>query len=341
MKNQASACTPDPLLASNRKMKLLLSSALLLPFLAGAAVLPDAIGAGHCTAASPPALTDRAVWEEYGLKDSESAACENGAARFTVTAYRLQDATGALAAFDWQRPANAKPKGAGLAAETPTGLLLVHGNYLLVFQGYTPAGPEIEALTASLRNVESTLLPTLPGYLPSLNLAPNSERYITGPASLQKFIAGIPPSVAAFHLGAEAETGVFHSPKGDTTLTIFNYPTPQIAMRQVEGFEKLPGAMAKRSGPLVAVILSPPDPNFAERLLAEVRYQAQVTRDEYVPTRRDNIGDLILNIFVLIGILLLISLAGGVAMGGFRVLLRWVRKGEEPEPMIRLHLEQR
>ncbi len=61
-------------------------------------------------------------------------------------------------------------------------------------------------------------------------------------------------------------------------MAIFNYPTPQIAMQQVPDFEKLPGAMAKRSGPLVAVVLSPADPDFAERLLAQVRYQADHPR---------------------------------------------------------------
>ena len=34
------------------------------------------------------------------------------------------------------------------------------------------------------------------------------------------------------HYGAEAQMGVFHSPKGDMTMTIFNYPTHQIAMQR-------------------------------------------------------------------------------------------------------------
>ena len=73
--------------------------------------------------------------------------------------------------------------------------------------------------------------------------------------------------------------------------------------------------MVKRSGPLVAVILAPPDPDAAERLLGQVRYQADVTRDEYVPTRRDNIGNLVINAFILIGILLAFSLVSGLGVG--------------------------
>ncbi|MBZ5724298.1 MAG: hypothetical protein LAP87_04815 [Acidobacteriia bacterium] len=322
-------------------MKLSLA-ALFLPGLCLAAIWPENIGPYRRTATTAPALADRPVWNEYGLKEAETASYENGASGFTATAYRLNDTTGALAAFDWQRPAKSTASNAApLAAETAAGLMLVHGNYLLSFAGYKPGRPDLDAVTESLRNVDTTSLPALAGYLPSRALVPNSERYITGPASLEKFDPGIPPSVAAFHFGAEAQMGVFHSSKGDMTLAVFNYPTPQIAMQRVADFEKLPGAVAKRSGPLVAVVFSPPDPDFAERLLGEVRYQAEVTRDERVPTRRDNIGDLVINAFVLIGILLVFSLASGLALGGFRAVLRYARKGQEPEAMITLHLERR
>jgi hypothetical protein len=323
-------------------MRFLLT-ALLVPALAAAAILPDTIGVYQRGAvsrpASKPALSDQPIWDECGLKDSETASYQNGADTFTVTAYQLQDTTGSLAAFDWQRPATAVPStAAALAAETPDSLLLVYGNYLLRFTGHKPAKEELDGLTASLRNVDTTVLPILPGYLPSDGLVPNSGRYILGPAGLQKFAPGIPASVAAFHLGAEAQTGVFHSPKGDEPMAIFNYPTPQIAMKRIPEFEKLPGVVAKRSGPLVALVLSPADPDYAEKLLSQVRYQAEVTRDEYVPSRRDNIGDLVINAFILIGILLAFSVVSGFALGGFRALRRRNRHGEEPDAMITLHL---
>src|SRR5205823_6874586 len=143
-----------------------------------------------------------------------------------------------------------------------------------------------------------TPLPILPSYLPSEGLASNSERYVTGPVGLAKFAPAIPPSVAGFHYGAEAQLGVFHSPNGDLRLAIFNYPTHHIATERVPDFEKLPGgAIVKRSGPLVAVALAPPDPDYAEQLLSGIRYQAQVTSDEYVPTHRDNIGWVVISIF--------------------------------------------
>lgn len=320
------------------KMKLLVLG-LLVPTLGLAAILPETIGPYHRTSTSTAIQADRPLWEEYGLKDSETAGYENDTTKFRVAIYRLQDTTGAMAAFQWQRPANSTPSTIGrLAAETADSLLLVHGNYLLSFMGYKPPTVELDGLVQTLRNIDTTGLPTLSSYLPTEELVPNSERYVIGPAGLQKFAPGISPSVAAFHFGAEAQLGVFHSPKGDTTLAIFNYPTPQIAMQKVPDFEKLPGAMTKRSGPLVALVLAPPDSDFAERLLARIRYQAAVTRDEYVPTRRDNIGNLLLNAFILIGILLAFSLVSGLALGGFRAFTRRGKKGEEADAMITLHL---
>ncbi len=315
---------------------------LFLPAVLAAAILPETIGDAHRTATSRPALSDRPLWDEYGLKDSETATYQKGASRFTVTAYQLADSTGALGVFDWQRPPQATAsQAAPEAAGTADSLLLQDGNYVLWFQGYKPTAEELAAVTGSLHNVDPTPLPILPGYLPSDSLTANSQRYLVGPVGLQRFDPGIPPSVAAFHMGAEAQTGIFHTTKGDLTMAVFNYPTPQIAMQQVNEFAKIPGTVVKRSGPLVAVIQNSPDPDFAERLLDGIRYQATVTRDEYVPTRRDNMGDLLLNICILIGILVAFAAVSGLVFGGLRGAWRRGRKGPEPEEMIVLHLENR
>ncbi len=307
-------------------------------------MLPDSIGAWHRTATTRPALANRALWGEYGLRDWESATYENGKARFTASAWEVADTTGALGAFDWQRgrlEGEALPSpAAGMAAETKDALLLTHGNYLLEFQGHKPSREELDAVTGSLKNVDTTVLPVLASYLPTAGLVPCSERYVVGPVGLQEFDPAIPPSVAAFHFGAEAQIGVFHNPRGDLTLAIFNYPTAQIARQKLPDFEKLPGAMAKRSGPLVAVVLQPSDPDFAERLLSQVRYQAAITHDEYVPTKRDNVGTLVINIFIFIGILVVFALVSGFFVGGVRVFLRRGRKGEDPDAMITLHLSR-
>jgi hypothetical protein len=63
-----------------------------------------------------------------------------------------------------------------------------------------------------------------------------------------------------------------------------------------------------------------------------------VTLDQYVPGRKDNIGDLVINAFVLIGILLGFALFSGLAFGGLRALMRHTRHGEEADALTTLHL---
>jgi hypothetical protein len=318
-----------------------LFAVLLLPVLCPAALLPNAIGAYQKGAAVPFSGADKAVWDEYGLKSAESATYTKGKEKFTVSTWMLNDSTGAMAAFFWQRPAKSSPSPAApLAAESPDSLLLLYGNYIISFTGHKPESAEISAVTDPLKNVDSTVLPPLADDLPTENLIPNSERYITGPASLDRFYPGIPPAAAAFRYGAEAVTGMYRSPKGDMELAIFNYPTHQIARKQEPEFAQIPGAMVKRSGPLMAVVLKPADADAAERLLGKVRYQATVTVDEYVPTQKDNIGNLVVNAFILIGILLVFSTVSGLVVGGMRVFRRRGRNGEEYEPILTLHIDR-
>jgi len=314
---------------------------LLLPFAAYASIWPDNFGAFHRTSAQPVEVQDRPLWDEYGLQQAEQAQYESKARKFTAIAYRLQDSTGAMAAFEWQRPAGAKPSPlAKLAAQTPGAVLLAHGNYLLVFQGYQPTVAEFGGLIQALPNLEQSLLPTLSGYLPA-KIVPNSERYVTGPVGLAQFDPGIPPSTAAFHLGAEAQLAGFRVPGGEMKLAIFSYPTPQIARERLVDFQRISGAMAKRTGPLVAVILSPANADEAEKLLAQVRYEPSITWDERVPTARDNIGNLVINAFELIGILLIFFTVAGLSVGGLRAILRRAGPAGEAEAMITLHLSDR
>src|SRR5512133_2905564 len=149
--------------------------ALLLPVLCTAAILREAVGPAHRTASSRPENADKAVWDDYGLRDSETATYGSGKESFTVSAWRMNDSTGAMAAFNWLRPPKSTPSTvASLAAETPDSLLLVQGNYLLSFNRHKPDAAELAAVTDSLKNVDSTALPPLADDLPAANLVPNS-----------------------------------------------------------------------------------------------------------------------------------------------------------------------
>src|SRR5204862_8100015 len=138
-----------------------------------------------------------------------------------------------------------------------------------------------EGLFQQLPKLDKSPLPALVGYMPSEGMTPNSERYVVGPVTLEAFYPQISSSLAAFHYGSEAEIATF----GALKMAIFSYPTPNIARDRLVEFEKAPGALAKRSGPLVAVILSPADANAAERLLSQVRDQATNSCRQDVPSR--------------------------------------------------------
>jgi len=77
-----------------------------------------------------------------------------------------------------------------------------------------------------------------------------------------------------------------------------------------------------------------------------VNYEADVTWNEATSvSKRDNIGNLIVGVFGLIGILLLIMLIFGVFFGGFRLLMRRLfptRGFARPEnvEIIQLHLRE-
>jgi hypothetical protein len=318
---------------------------LLLPAVALSAILPDTIGQWQRGQPSAAAVPDRKVWHEYGLQASETAPYADGARNFSISAYRFADATGAMAAFDQVRPADAKPSSLmGLSFETASGATVAAGNYLFVFDGYKIKPEELSHVVATVPIYAHSPLPTLPSYMPPGARA-GSERYITGPDSLARFAPSIPPSTAGFHFSAEGEMATYgpgkDPEKNGTTLVVFSYPTMEMARDRYPHFQQIPGAVAKRTGPLIAVALNAPNPDAAERLLAQVRYQAAITIPEHVPTARDNPVNLFWNILILCLILAGFCVMSGLVVGGLRVILRRAGPVGEEDGMIALHLSRR
>jgi hypothetical protein len=294
----------------------------LFAVLAHGAIFPDQIGLDRKVAAQPVSVSDAPLLQEYGFQEAEQA----NFGRFEATAWRFMDSTGAMAFLQ------------SLHSSSPG--TLAHGNYVFRFTGGQPAQDDLEAFYLDLPKFETSPLPVLPGYLPSQDLIPNSQRYIVGPVSLERFFSQISPSLAAFHLGTEAQTAEYSTPKGPMNLAIFNFPTPAIAMDRYNEFQKVPGAVAKRAGPLVAVTIQPPDSDAAERVLSQVRYNVNLTWNESIggPTVKDS-AKMVLTIVALAGVILLLCLIAGIGFGAFRVVLRkfgW--QGPETEKMIVLDL---
>jgi hypothetical protein len=320
-----------------------LAACLLLTAAAQGAIFPDQFGVYQKSAPNTLVVPDRQLYDEYGLEATEQAEyTAPDKKHFSAIAWRMHDPTGALALFQFRRPPGAVSSDyAELAVRTSDGVIFTFGNYVLQITGDVPEPAETQLLLGQLPNVRSGALPAISSELPQDGLVPNSERYILGPVSLQRFEPQIPPSVAAFHLGSEAELGKYQTPKGMLTLTLFDYPTPSMARQQVTEFQKLAGAVVKRAGSRVAVILAPPDPDAAERILAKIDYQASVTLNEQTAnSQAKGLASLILNIFFLAGVVLALCVLGGIGFGGYRIMSRKLWRKEDPYAMIVLDLER-
>jgi len=304
-----------------------------------------------------------AVLKEYGFNQLESATYTRPDRKLSVKAARFNDATGAYGAFTFYKTEGMEIEKIGdLAASAGTKVLFYRGNILVEasFDRVTAmSAAELRELAAALPQPTGNKLklPTLPAYLPRPAYIAHSAKFVEGPAGFSNIHSALPADVIDFQRSAELVLGRYSTSKGVATLVVIAYPTPQIAgdrLRAIESWMKVNGCSAatgggcdffgKRSGPIVAVVTGDVSQSEAQSLLAAISYDADVTWNQATSlSKRDNIGNLIIAAFTLIGILMLIALVIGVAFGGLRVLLqkffpnRWFGRPEDVE-IIQLNL---
>lgn len=296
------------------------------PVLVSGAILPEALGDFQRTGVQAFTPVEAAVFQEFGFDAGEKAGYAAAGRKLEITALRAKDPTGAYGMYHWLRPPDGKPAGLGeRAVESGDTAVLQFGNYVLILRGARPEPEHLKLLIGVLPRLERSAAPPIEQYLPADARVPLSDRFILGPVGLEKLAPAIRPSVVGFHLGVEAHSAEYSTPSGRLKLVLFSYPTPQMARAQLEDFQKA-GVMAKRSGPLIGVVVDPFSRDEAEKLLARVRYQANITWSQQ-PSKRDNVGDLILNILLLTAILMGMMVAAGVGLGGFRILLSRMMPG--------------
>ncbi len=276
-----------------------------------------------------------AVLKEYGFTGSETATYTRADGRkLTIKAARFKDATGAYGAFTFYRqPAMGTERIGTKAASANQRILFFRDNILVDanFDRLTEmSAAELRELAGLLPEAKGAAasLPTLPEYLPKSDAVENSAKYILGPQALVAVKAPLTPEQVDFSHDAEVLMQDYSTKSGPLTLTLLQYPTPQIAAERLRALQSLEQAapntlLVRRSGPLVDVVTGTIGSDEAQKLLTSVNYEAEVTWNEATSlSKRDNIGNLILAVFGLIGILLLISLIFGLFFGGLRVLLK-------------------
>jgi hypothetical protein len=305
-----------------------------------------------------PAIADpaeAAVLKEYGFSDAEQATYTRDNRKMQVKAARFENASGAFGAFTfYQQPQMQTEKIGDAGASNNLRILFYRGNVLvdvLLDRVTAMSAGDLRALADALPLVHGneSVPPGLPGNLPRQTYISHTERYITGPVAMEHLGVPVPPALVDFNMSPEVVMGKYRSTWGDANLLLINYPTPQIATEKMRAMQaaQLPGGpfYFKRTGPIVAIVNGNIPQDEAQSLLALVNWDANVTLTEPTkPDQRNNIGNLIVTIFVMIGFIVLLALIFGFAFGGIRILTKKMfpnRVFDRPDDVeiIRLNLK--
>lgn len=281
---------------------------------------------------------DQSLWREYGLVHTDVAK----QAKLTVTTYEMKDLTGALAAWEWLRPANGTSCDVAAFCSANTKQAVVSDyNYVIVFDGAKPTKTQVEAALNALPDKHETSLPAILSFLPRQGLVPNSARYILGPASLNAFAPELASVRPGFDQGAEAQIAQYELGKGEAPihLALFNYPAPEMARLHAAQFRQLPGVHAKRSDVLLAVVYGRATVAQADTLLSRVQYEAKITwNDTPPPSPIKPLYQLLVNILYLSILLASLCLLAGLIYAAMRIYRRRSGTLEADEAMTTLHL---
>ena len=321
-----------------------------------------------------PAAADAsnpALLKEYGFTDVSSATYtrEDGR-KLTVKAARFADATGAYGAFTYYKlPQMITEKIGDYGASLNQRILFFRGN-ILVDADFAKlsvmSAAELRELAGLLPLAvgESRNIPSLAAYLPADSRISNSIKYVVGPVGMAKINAPVPAELVDFSVGAEVAEAKYQTSTGEATLMVISYPTPQIAAQSLQRMDAAQQSAPptqpnksplvsigpyfdRRTGPIVVVAAGPLSKSQANSLLQTVNYDADVTWNQNTYfSKRDNIGNLIVNVIILCGIICGLAIVAGVAFGGLRILFQRmlpeeVRQRREEMEFIALHLSDK
>src|SRR5271170_198950 len=324
-------------------------------------ILPSDFAGWHLaappTSSVAPETADAAnadLLKEDGFTQFASATYTRNGDKLAVRAIRFDDASGAYAAYTFYRRPGLPKQEVGFGG-------VFDGTRVLFWQSATLVDATFDHLTgmsaAELRELAGYLPkaeggagvpPPLPGYLPQAGLDPQSTRYALGPIGYVRGGGLLPPALIDFNRGAEVITAQYSSHEGgDGSLTLIDYPTPQLAAdraRAVAAFlaagntagaqwttqlaaSSAAALQSRRSGPLLAVSSGTLSPDAAHKLISSVNYSADVTWNH----PQGYVSDVTKTAKLLIGIISLTAILGGAALllgiffGGGRALYRRLR----------------
>lgn len=269
---------------------------------------------------------------EYGATNAEKCTyANNDDSRRTLTAtvFVFRDASGAYGAYSYLRtPEMIKADFSDHSVKSRDRALVLLGNMLLEVDGSGIADENtaIKKLVSSLgRQALAPVYPSLPLRLPTANLIPRTDHYFLGPVALAQFWpdTNAKGDWLGFWSGAEAETAKYRLEGHDATLLVADFPTPQIAARQMErmstefringGGPSASKLYARRDGTLIALLAGAPSADAANSLLDRIQSDVIVTWNEPVLKHpQPSMAAIVVGSIVGTGEICLFTIFGGV-----------------------------
>jgi hypothetical protein len=322
-------------------------------------LLPDAF-AGWVAVETPKTIADAAqadpanaaALKEYDFTGAVVANYKRSGETLGLRALQFHDASGAYGAYSYYRQSGWPKEQIGTGATSNHNRVLFWVGNTMVDATFSHIGPmsgaELRELAGQLPVPEGSkaLAPPILANLPQASLDGQTTHYALGAASYAGSGGVLPPELVGFDRGAETVTATYTLRSGPATLTIIDYPTPQMAAAQetrIRDYVKA-GSQAKpawpkplvdsdlaslevrRSGPLVALVSGDAIPDESHKLLATVHFESELisvpqpTESEVAKT-----GKLLLGIAALVGVGAAAAILLGFFLGGFRALYRMAR----------------
>jgi hypothetical protein len=302
-----------------------------------------------------PAQADAAnaaALKEYDFTDATFANYKRGNETLSLHALRFHDASGAYGAYTFYRQTGWPREEIGTgAASFHNRVLFWAGNTMVDanFSHISPmSGAELREVAKMLPIPDGSkaLAPPILANLPRDNMDGQTTHYAVGPAGYVGSGGVLPPDVVSFDRGAETATANYTLRSGVATLTLIDYPTPQMAAAQetrirayIKAGKQAQPAWPKplldsdaaslevrRSGPLVALMSGDAIPEESHKLLATVHFETDLTSiPQPMQSEVSKTSQLLIGIteLVLIGSFAAILL--GFFLGGGRALYRMAR----------------
>jgi len=277
---------------------------------------------------------------------------KRGAESLSIHALSFKNVSGTFGAYSYFRQ-NGWPK-----ADIGTGGTS-SGNRVIFWQGNTVIDATFSKIgpmsAAELRELASllpvpqgnkALVPPILASLPQGSLDKQTTHYAEGPAGYAGGGGVLPPGLVGFDRDAETVTASYSLRSGPATLTLIDYPTPQMAEAQETKIREYikagkqaqpawPKPLAdsdvaslevRRSGPLVALVSGDAIPEESHKLISTVHYDADLTAIPQ-PTESEvsRTGRLLMGIAAIVIVGSGAAILLGFFLGGGRALYRLAR----------------